>query len=377
MNSEFIYDLNILLAPIVGLVLILIDFRRKSHFDKTQLRLMVCIIICTLAAMLSELGYDAVKGMAGNNIRNICWAMNTSYFFFQTVAFGFVSLFLEFSTTKDYSRLKKISIVVGMIIALNIIALAINLFTGVIFAISPDNYYIYGDLYIFRLIISYSFVLLIITNTMVSRKHMNRNLFTLVLISVLPSVIGSTLDLVIPNARLNWPCFFISVLFAYMFIIRMNASIDSLTGLYNRCSCDEFLHSLSKTVRNKDYSFIMIDVDKFKNINDTFGHVQGDNALKDVADILRISVRRNDFVARYGGDEFVIIADAGEPDKIINHITHEITMFNSKNNWPYTLSLSCGIGVYTPDDLRTPKEFLAYTDSLMYDQKIERRKTND
>jgi diguanylate cyclase (GGDEF)-like protein len=84
---------------------------------------------------------------------------------------------------------------------------------------------------------------------------------------------------------------------------------DSLTGLYNRHFInDRFLYEMKKYNReNKEFSFIIIDIDFFKHYNDTYGHLVGDSILKQCAKLLKELFYETDFVARYGGEEFVIL----------------------------------------------------------------------
>ena len=87
------------------------------------------------------------------------------------------------------------------------------------------------------------------------------------------------------------------------------SSTDSLTGLYNRRTLDERLGTEFERAQryNLDLSFLMIDVDRFKQFNDRFGHPAGDDILRQVADTLQHNARAPDFVARYGGEEFSVI----------------------------------------------------------------------
>jgi diguanylate cyclase (GGDEF)-like protein/PAS domain S-box-containing protein len=87
------------------------------------------------------------------------------------------------------------------------------------------------------------------------------------------------------------------------------SNTDSLTGLLNRRALNDMLaHEIDRATRyNADLALILCDVDRFKNINDTFGHRAGDRALQAVAETLKSSIRRADIVGRYGGDEFMII----------------------------------------------------------------------
>ncbi|MEM1010654.1 MAG: GGDEF domain-containing protein [Planctomycetota bacterium] len=96
--------------------------------------------------------------------------------------------------------------------------------------------------------------------------------------------------------------------------LKHQAGRDGLTGLGNRRSLDETLPRFVKTARANmsQLSVIMIDVDRFKELNDTLGHAAGDRMLKEFARLLRGTVRENDAAFRYGGDEFVLLlADVG------------------------------------------------------------------
>ncbi len=85
--------------------------------------------------------------------------------------------------------------------------------------------------------------------------------------------------------------------------------VDQLTGLYNRRYIDTILEQQYGLFKRhfQRFGLVMIDIDKFKNINDTFGHLAGDEALKFVASVVRRTMRSMDFLARFGGDEFIIV----------------------------------------------------------------------
>jgi diguanylate cyclase (GGDEF)-like protein len=96
----------------------------------------------------------------------------------------------------------------------------------------------------------------------------------------------------------------------YQMRLAQGALHDPLTGLYNRRHLDErFAAELGSAQRHgRPVSLLMIDVDRFKEVNDAHGHLAGDEALKGVASVLRAEVRKEDVLARYGGEEFVVIA---------------------------------------------------------------------
>jgi len=91
--------------------------------------------------------------------------------------------------------------------------------------------------------------------------------------------------------------------------LRFLAEVDSLTGFYNRRKIEEILNR--EIERSKRYgnplSVLFIDVDNFKELNDTYGHKSGDEVLRGISDIIRRELRRTDYVGRFGGEEFLII----------------------------------------------------------------------
>ena len=90
---------------------------------------------------------------------------------------------------------------------------------------------------------------------------------------------------------------------------KTKASIDELTGAVNKAKFNEILLEIMATyrIRNKPFSLIMCDIDNFKKINDTYGHLAGDDVLKKIVELFMDKIRANDVVARWGGEEFAII----------------------------------------------------------------------
>jgi diguanylate cyclase (GGDEF)-like protein len=120
----------------------------------------------------------------------------------------------------------------------------------------------------------------------------------------------------------------------------------------------------------------MIDMDRFKEINDTLGHLEGDNALRDMATIIKSVIRHSDFAARYGGDEFILAARAEyDIGRIMTRIQENIDLQNSKGTRPYKIYMSYGCDVYTTNSGRSIQEFISHIDSLMYKNKEENRRS--
>jgi diguanylate cyclase (GGDEF)-like protein len=148
------------------------------------------------------------------------------------------------------------------------------------------------------------------------------------------------------------------------------ARYDNVTGLANRTLLREgLLRALAKTRRNhKSFALIFLDLDHFKDINDTMGHDVGDLLLKSVADRLKGRVRENDLVARMGGDEFAILIDDCTPDgaaHVAQGILEILTPFHNLANNEVFVSSSVGIAM-CPEAGEDPESICKSADTAMY-----------
>jgi diguanylate cyclase (GGDEF)-like protein/PAS domain S-box-containing protein len=156
--------------------------------------------------------------------------------------------------------------------------------------------------------------------------------------------------------------------------LRAISLIDELTGLYNRRAflalCEQQLKMAIRARRSSAVFFV--DLDNMKMINDAFGHEEGDQALKETAEILRESFRESDIVARMGGDEFAIMAIEAPPDSIdilTERLQERIEARNAAKRDSYHLSLSIGASYYDPESPCAIDELLSRADKAMYDEK--------
>lgn len=146
---------------------------------------------------------------------------------------------------------------------------------------------------------------------------------------------------------------------------------DHLTGLYNRKG---FFHLIERQMklsvrRRENFLLIYIDIDNFKKLNDTYGHMVGDSMLVRVANILRLSFRDSDIIARIGGDEFVVFpAEWSNKRDIINRIKERTDADNNRDN-RHAISFSIGIVNCKPEDNNSIDELLHKADSAMYRDK--------
>lgn len=160
--------------------------------------------------------------------------------------------------------------------------------------------------------------------------------------------------------------------------LRELALIDDLTGLSNRRGfrllCE---HALNRAEReSSDVGLIYLDLDGLKAINDAFGHAAGDGALRDVARLLRETMRASDVVARTGGDEFQVLA-VGDPaldlDGLVTRLRDAVGRFNETGGHPYRLSVSIGAVRCDLEKDRDLARWAAEADVRMYEEKARKR----
>ena len=157
--------------------------------------------------------------------------------------------------------------------------------------------------------------------------------------------------------------------------IRQLAFYDSLTGLPNRrLLVDRLTHALAHAKRHKRMMAVMfLDLDKFKNINDTLGHDADDELLKEVGDRLTRCVRASDTVARQGGDEFVImlseISDARDAERVAENIINALAAPVTLRGQAQRTSTSIGVCLFSGTGNEDIQDLMKKADSAMYEAK--------
>ena len=153
------------------------------------------------------------------------------------------------------------------------------------------------------------------------------------------------------------------------------ATHDPLTGLWNQRVILDRLSAAIRSPRNKKsesrFGLIIVDLDDFKQVNDRLGHMTGDIALRDVALLITSQMRQEDYVGRYGGDEFLIVlaeADRAAIESVVKRIA-ELSYTARNGNLEVTVTASCGAVVISGEKAQSEVAVLALADSLLYQAK--------
>lgn len=166
----------------------------------------------------------------------------------------------------------------------------------------------------------------------------------------------------------------LALLLLFMGSMMQQVSIDSLTQVNNRQNLLEFMTQKLKN-HNKDVYLLMMDMDDFKSINDNYGHIEGDRALVSASSSIKAacgSFVPRPYIARYGGDEFIVVVETDNSDKITtltDAIRENLSEYSS--NLPYELNMSIGVAKHR--DGQAPKELIREADQLLYDVKEKKK----
>lgn len=160
--------------------------------------------------------------------------------------------------------------------------------------------------------------------------------------------------------------------------LKQLAKVDCLTGVLNKRAGMELLHKAIKHCEHNGskVTIVFLDIDNFKKVNDTYGHVEGDKLLQKLAKLIESTIRKTDTIFRIGGDEFVIVFPEGnieEVRRVCNRMINKIKAYNKTEELPYKIGVSYGIAQYNNNLYKSPRELIDMADREMYKNKRKKK----
>lgn len=150
---------------------------------------------------------------------------------------------------------------------------------------------------------------------------------------------------------------------------------DALTKAYNRTYFLEEIETLLAHKNKKNgFSVLLLDLDKFKEINDTFGHQKGDQVLQEFAQVIRNNLGSKDIFARLGGDEFAIILPAAsekEAQYVADNICKNVVRLSHSSSLGLPGEITASIGIYRSNGTESVKDIIGFADVALYEAKRE------
>ena len=358
------------------LVIVILSYQSSRQFRLLlDERYFLEVTLSVLMMVLADIIWQSVDGMESLAFVIISY-IACGLYFFQISFLGYAWLVYV-----DYKLFHKVISVFKKRVFVNSIPMFIVLImiltspkTHWIFYIDDGDHFQRGSLYIVHVIVSFFYVVYtnIVCLKAAKSSTNDKAKFDDISLAFFGVVvfIGGLLQIALPDIPFMTVCATITLLFVFLKVQNKQISIDSLTGINNRRQFNLYIDSVFDNKKsNKKLYILMTDIDKFKQINDNFGHVEGDNALIKVAGILaKVCNRQNDFVARFGGDEFAIICyrnNDTEIEALKWEIRAAVEHENSISDKPYQLSISIGSSeIFT--DRENPEIAIAKADEQLY-----------
>ena len=373
MNLSF----SVLTANIISILLIgtlYLANRQKAEYNR-DMRLLQQMMVTIGIANISDCCVYYLAG-SSNIVIKVLVFLSGSGLFLGNVMIGYLwAKFIMVHMNIPFSDIRRnIYRTIGLI---SIVLLVINIFYPLVFSVS-DGRYQRGFAYIIFLIFA-AFYILDSLYLYVKRVKKNGSLKLFpVHIFLIPVILGVVIQTFFVEIAITWTSIAISVAGIMTALKNEIIFTDCLTGLYNRVYL-EFLHKRACNKKDCWVSGIMIDLNGFKQINDNYGHAEGDLALCIVADLLRKSFSEYGVVTRYAGDEFVIMLNTTDDQliqKIIESAKKNFVTENEKNDKPYQLSASMGYAITNLSN-ETIDDFMNRIDEQMYQDKMKYYEHND
>jgi diguanylate cyclase (GGDEF)-like protein len=270
---------------------------------------------------------------------------------------------------------KKSKILLGLPILVNTFFVLLSPIFGFVFSIDGTNTYHRGNLFYISFVIIYGYMffmnLLIIKN----RNKLGKTEFVLLLIFSSFPLIGGIIQALFYGVLLMWSSTAFALILMYSYLQQRMVQLDHLTGVWNRASFDFYIKNRMMQKCDTKLGIIYCDIDSLKQINDEYGHIEGDYAIKMTTQLFRESIRKTDIVVRMGGDEFIIVLECDIKnilDTTIERIEKKFYIYNDKSMKPYELSCSFGADELN-QDYNSIEQFLHHVDCLMYENKKRKK----
>lgn len=372
MNSAVYIEANIF--PIAALLVIMNNLKRDMSFSwrrhclEVIMRLTVCIMVFNVAGW-------CLNGVEGDAANVALWIVNTAYYVFM-LYMSFLWFLYVYDKVKNGNGQMGASVIPKAIpLIASFVMLAIGIVKPLIFYIDDNNFYQRAPLHFVSTAVAAGYILgACIIAFIGMHKSVERELRVqyglLALFGIFP-LIGGVVQSFIYGLDLLWPLTTAALVMVYINVQQQNVSRDGMTGLNNRRRLDQYVDALSREHLGKEpLCYSIMDIDYFKEINDSLGHQTGDRVLCMVADALKkVYGNTRSFIARYGGDEFVVISrgfDRAQSEHYCKKLQKMLEQMECGELEGRKLTISVGSAFYGESGCSEVRDMMELADERMY-----------
>jgi len=366
-----------MIGVVILLIMLLYERKRHDHESPDQAHF-VRMLMMNAIILLADNGIYLMRNQPGkgmiilNHLFCVTFFGLHAWFCREWAYYVLERLFPR----RQLSSLERVLLLLPALLATA--AVALTPLTGWIYTLSPNNVYHRGPYILITFAASICYWGFSTVITLKEQRHpmahRETSEYRTMLIYPFLILLGNLAQLRFYGLSIVWIVAAVSMLILFVDMQNTQLSRDALTGLYNRRQTNaQLLWEMEHLHSNTDYLLVaMLDVDHFKQINDKYGHLCGDQALATVARVLKSSTRRNDFIGRFGGDEFLLtghVRSADDGRRIFARIQDALEKLNRSGEFPYLLTLSIGYVVCGPDDPADMDAIVNLADKKMYEIK--------
>ena len=363
-------------TAVLLLLVVMLSIRKPLHHGLFEEKMYYAMIVINIMQCILEVVTFLLNGKI--EYRTLTVVLNVLLFSNSLIFSFFWTIYADYKLFADMKRIRRIYPFIAIPAVLMIIGCFINLVTPVFFVIDKYNVYQRTDLFFLTYVVTYSYLVYGVVLISMYRKKVHKYLFLPAVLFMIPVVIGSALQFAFYGYSLVWLGVSIGMLWLFINVQNEASYVDMLSGLFNRQYLNDILlmHS-RKGDKGSILAGIMLDIDSFKEINNKFGHLVGDEAISAVGKILHTAVGSKGISCRYGGDEFIILMKTDSQKEImdmIDTVRTKAALFNEAEKTPYQIHFSIGHSTYQSGHESTDA-FLKRIDTAMYEDK--RRKIDE
>lgn len=374
---QYIYYIETNAICLFLLMLVYARNRQERAIISSSQRLLGRMVLASMVLCLCDILAGVCRGQQFPGARGLIQLSNLLYFEMMPLVAMLWSMYVSNRVGRTLGRRGRILFFLPML--LFTLAAISNPFSGILFSIDAANCYARGPGVYLHWIISWFYLIFAAVQTGRAMKE-NRvglrreELMPLAGFLVLPTVCG-LLQMLFYGVTATQVGITLSIVLIFMKVQDNRISIDELTGINNRRALHNFIDRLLNRSNISTVTVVMIDVNNFKQINDSLGHAVGDAALRDTADVLRDicgSLTERFFLCRYGGDEFVLVGVNAEQENFssIYALIHQrVAEATEQQNKPYQLSVAVGCAYGPCTSQEDFAHYLRVADEAMYDDK--------
>lgn len=369
MNVYFQIDNNLMAAVMLGGILFIAYNRldKRDQLNKTYLR----VSLIVLADLVLEASTFIIDGQIGKGLIVLSYFLNVCLLLSAPVMSycGYILIRGIICPNKPYHKISKIFLKLPLVI--NIIAILLSIKYHYVFYIDQFNLYHRGPSFHTFVLITYFYIFLCLPLILFKRRQLSiHDIIPLLVVAVLTSI-GGIVQSLVYGTLLMWSSAALSLVIIYVFLQERMVHLDDLTGAWTRGSFDYYIENTLNQNTRKKIGVVLCDIDHLKQINDQYGHLEGDRAIRNVIKIIKNELTENDIIVRMGGDEFIIILQNEQNmnlEIILKKIEIAFQNYNNLSDNKYKLDCSFGGDILNIDNWDI-EDFIHHIDSIMYENK--------